>query len=204
MSEALTEHFMPNGWHFVTHNALYSDGGKTAGRILKKKSCLPFFQWIYDHYLVLSYPIISTWISFVKQFDSPDYFLLTPKLSSNISWLVNPKFPGMNSYKWNFLPGGFFQRNFLAAVLPLLPFLCLHGPYLGHLWNFHECIEKFQLPWGSCRLLCRDLPLCYGPVWCQFVYTGPLCWTKQVLFQKQQFFDNWGLLSVNHTWKCLN
>ena len=38
--EALKEHSM----HFVTHNALYSDGGKTAGRILKKKSCLPFFQ----------------------------------------------------------------------------------------------------------------------------------------------------------------
>ena len=44
LGEALTEHFMPKGWHFVTHNALYSDGGKTAGRILKKKSCLPFFQ----------------------------------------------------------------------------------------------------------------------------------------------------------------
>ena len=44
LSEALIEHFMPKGWHFVTHNALYSDGGKTAGRILKKKSCLPFFQ----------------------------------------------------------------------------------------------------------------------------------------------------------------
>jgi hypothetical protein len=41
LSEALKE---PKGWHFVTHNALYSDGGKTAGRIFKKKSCLPFFQ----------------------------------------------------------------------------------------------------------------------------------------------------------------
>jgi hypothetical protein len=32
MLEALTEHFMPKD--FVTHNALYSDGGKTARRIL--------------------------------------------------------------------------------------------------------------------------------------------------------------------------
>ena len=38
LSEALTKHCMPGGWHFVIHNALYSDGGKTAGRILKKKS----------------------------------------------------------------------------------------------------------------------------------------------------------------------
>jgi hypothetical protein len=44
LSEVLTEHFKPKGCHFVTHNALYSDGGKTAGRIIKKKSCLPFFQ----------------------------------------------------------------------------------------------------------------------------------------------------------------
>ena len=44
LSEALTEHFKPKGWHFVTHNAFYSDGGKAAGRILKKNSCLPFFQ----------------------------------------------------------------------------------------------------------------------------------------------------------------
>jgi hypothetical protein len=44
LGEVLTEHFMPMGWHFVTHTALYSDGGKTAGRILKKKSHLPFFQ----------------------------------------------------------------------------------------------------------------------------------------------------------------
>jgi hypothetical protein len=44
LSEALKEHFKSKVWHFVTHNALYSDGGKTAGRILDKKSCLPFFQ----------------------------------------------------------------------------------------------------------------------------------------------------------------
>jgi hypothetical protein len=44
LSEALTELFQPKGWHFVTHNALYSDEGKTAGRILKKNSRLPFFQ----------------------------------------------------------------------------------------------------------------------------------------------------------------
>jgi hypothetical protein len=42
--EALREHFMPKGWQFVTHTALYSDGGKTAGRILKKKSHSSFFQ----------------------------------------------------------------------------------------------------------------------------------------------------------------
>ena len=35
LSEALSEHFKPKGWHFVTHNALYSDEGKTAGRILQ-------------------------------------------------------------------------------------------------------------------------------------------------------------------------
>ena len=44
LSEALSEHFKPKGWHFVTNNALYSDEGKTAGRILKQKSRLPFFQ----------------------------------------------------------------------------------------------------------------------------------------------------------------
>ena len=44
LSEALIEHFMPKDWHFVTHTDLYSDGAKTTGRILKKKTCLPFFQ----------------------------------------------------------------------------------------------------------------------------------------------------------------
>ena len=38
LSEALTDHFMPKGWHFVTHNDLYSDAvKKLLGRFSKKK-----------------------------------------------------------------------------------------------------------------------------------------------------------------------
>ena len=44
LSEALSEHFKPKGWQFVTNNALHADEGKTAGRILQKKSRLLFFK----------------------------------------------------------------------------------------------------------------------------------------------------------------
>jgi hypothetical protein len=74
LSEGVTEHFKHKGWHIVTHNALYCQKDKSFA-ILSIK----------EHYLVLSYPFISTRISFVEQFDSPDYFLLTPHLSSKIS-----------------------------------------------------------------------------------------------------------------------
>ena len=43
-SEALSEHFMPKGWHFVTNNAFHANDGKSFGRIFKRKSCLPFFK----------------------------------------------------------------------------------------------------------------------------------------------------------------
>jgi hypothetical protein len=35
--EARTEHFMPKGWHFITHTALYSDGKKLLGGFSKRK-----------------------------------------------------------------------------------------------------------------------------------------------------------------------
>ena len=43
LSEALTKHFKPKAWHFVKHNDLFENEGKTIGKFLKKKSRLPFY-----------------------------------------------------------------------------------------------------------------------------------------------------------------
>ena len=37
LSEELTKHFRPQGWHFVRQNNLFANEGKTAGRIQQKK-----------------------------------------------------------------------------------------------------------------------------------------------------------------------
>ena len=44
LSEALTRHFNPKGWHFVNQNNMFITEGKTVGKILKRKSCLPFCE----------------------------------------------------------------------------------------------------------------------------------------------------------------
>ena len=122
----------------------------------------------------------------------------------HVSWFVNPKFvnflifPGRRGFLWNFLPWGFFQRNFLVAALPLLPFSCHPGVRkflkansgIIHVVIYNENVSK--ICFGG--LYGNQIPKTQGVVNKWF-----LIWTTSTLFFPN---DHKLFKSINEIWNA--